>query len=66
MRIESCRKCGSERKPIEQKELVCPVCRKPTKFVCTECEDQTEIQFHVHLDEEKVVQPLPIIISKKY
>ncbi|MCA9828531.1 MAG: hypothetical protein KC444_09150 [Nitrosopumilus sp.] len=43
MRIDSCRKCGTELK-IKQN---CPVCTKPVKFLCKNCLFETDEQIHL-------------------
>lgn len=62
MRIDSCRKCGSEMKPSKD---YCDVCDSPIKFVCTECRKETELQYHVQFHKNGTVQePVPILKVK--
>jgi len=42
MKIESCRRCGSELKATKS----CSVCSQPTRFTCTSCHWETEEQIH--------------------
>lgn len=43
MRIESCRKCGTELKLSK----TCSVCSKPIQFYCKYCKANTEEQIHL-------------------
>ncbi|WP_148680125.1 hypothetical protein [Nitrosopumilus maritimus] len=42
MRVESCRKCGTE---LEIRQN-CSVCKEPKKFECKNCKVETDEQIH--------------------
>ena len=44
MKIESCRKCGTE---LEIKQN-CSYCSSPTQFHCKKCDIDTEMQIHLN------------------
>ncbi len=46
MRIESCRKCGTEMIPHE--ESICSSCGDNTQLFCTSCQVLSEEQIHRH------------------
>jgi len=43
MKIESCRKCGTELNAIQY----CSICSAPTQFHCKKCDVNTEVQIHL-------------------
>ncbi len=43
MRIDSCRKCGTDLK-VDQS---CSVCNEPTTFKCENCNIETDMQYHI-------------------
>lgn len=47
MRIDSCRKCGTELEHVDSE--ACQVCGKEyTQFKCQRCDALTEPQYHIH------------------
>jgi hypothetical protein len=61
MRIDSCRKCGAEMESKIDADVECQICNSATKFVCTNCESETEVQYHVHHTEKMGKKLLTII-----
>ena len=49
MRIELCRKCGTEMVPCEKSNEKCTICKKAIRFSCPNCKHTSAIQFHQHL-----------------
>ena len=49
MRIESCKKCGTEQIASKNPSHKCVVCKEPTKLFCEKCNSYSEIQFHTHI-----------------
>ncbi|NDB32810.1 MAG: hypothetical protein EB150_04485 [Nitrososphaeria archaeon] len=48
MRIDSCRKCGTEQKEYDGSQR-CQTCGKEiSQFVCARCQIITEPQYHIH------------------
>ncbi|MFM7862414.1 MAG: hypothetical protein ACKO7Y_06715 [Candidatus Nitrosotenuis sp.] len=58
MRIDSCRKCGTELREYDDSERCLSCGKEFTQFVCVRCKIVTDPQYHIH----NAVDALRIVI----
>lgn len=65
MRIEHCKKCGTEMIPSPDKIDACIVCNNSQKLLCTKCNEKTLIQVHAHSYKQSLMME-PLVAYNKF
>lgn len=65
MRIEHCKRCGTEMIPSPDRIDACIVCSDPQKLLCPKCNEKTLVQVHSHSHKQSLMME-PLVAYNKF